>query len=223
MALIFLASRALSIYVASLWFGTLGFSQVYWYIFRLKIELFVVFFLLTTLILRGGFWLVALAFRSYVLERRTIMINQQPVNISPARVLRPLAWVVSVIAGLVFGLSMRAAWRQFALYSNQAPTDLADPIFNKSLGFYLFTLPVHQTISEWLFYLSFTILCGRDVYAVLAFTQTTRRAQRGATCERHSIGAVSLRAGRVVGNTRVAFLLVALSVSLGRSTNLLRH
>jgi uncharacterized protein len=191
-ALIFVASRALSIYVSALWFGSLGYSQVYWYMFRLKIELFIVFFLLTTLILRGGFWLVALPFRSYVLERRTIMINQQPVNISPARVLRPLAWVVSVIAGLIFGLSMREEWRQFALYSNQAPTDFADPIFNKSLGFYLFTLPIHQTISEWLLYLSFIILCGAIVYAVLAFTQqTTASTATGAELRRTSIAAVS--------------------------------
>src|ERR1700682_4944185 len=129
-ALLFASSRALSIYVSALWFGTLGYSQVYWYIFRLKIELFVVFVLLTTLILRGGFWLVERAFSGYVLERRTIVINQQPVNISPARLLRPVAWVVSVIAGLTFGLSMRQTWRQFALYSHQAPTDLTDPVFH---------------------------------------------------------------------------------------------
>jgi uncharacterized membrane protein (UPF0182 family) len=190
--LLFVASRALSIYVSALWFGSLGYSQVYWYIFRLKIELFVVFFLLTTLILRGGFWLVERAFKSYVLERRTIIINQQPVNISPARLLRPLAWVVSVIAGLVFGLGMREAWRRFALYSHQAPTDLTDPVFHKTLGFYLFTLPIHQTISEWLLSLSFIILCGAIVYAVLAFTQqATTSATTAAALRRTSIAAVS--------------------------------
>src|SRR5207237_2115454 len=63
--LLLIASRALSIYVSALWFGSLGYSQVYWYMFRVKIELFVAFFLLTTLILRGGFWLVERAFGSY--------------------------------------------------------------------------------------------------------------------------------------------------------------
>ena len=52
-ALLFLASRALSIYISALWFGSLGYSSVYWYMFRLKIELFVIFFVLTVLILRG--------------------------------------------------------------------------------------------------------------------------------------------------------------------------
>jgi len=158
--LLFAAARSLSIYVSALWFGSLGYSQVYWYIFRMKIELFVIFFLLTTMILRAGFWLVERAFGSYALDRRTIFINHQPVNISPARVLRPLAWIVSLAGGLIFGLAMREAWRRFALYAHQVPTDLPDPVFHKSLGFYLFTLPVHQTISEWLLYVSFIVLCG---------------------------------------------------------------
>src|SRR6266567_4087513 len=96
-ALLIVAGRAVSIYVSALWFGSLGYSQVYWYMFRLKIELFVVFLILTTAILRGGFWLIERAFGSYVLDRRTVFINRQPVNISPARVLRPLAWILSII------------------------------------------------------------------------------------------------------------------------------
>ena len=39
--LFFVASRGLSIYISALWFGSLGFSSVYWYMFKLKIELFV--------------------------------------------------------------------------------------------------------------------------------------------------------------------------------------
>jgi len=190
--LLFIAARALSIYVSALWFGSLGYSQVYWYMFRLKIELFVIFFALTTLILRSGFWLVERAFGAYALERRTVFINRQPVNISPARVLRPLAWIVSVIGGLIFGLAMRQEWRRFALYFNQAPTDITDPIFHKPLGFYLFTLPIHQTISEWLLYISFIILCGALVYAVLAFTQqATAGAATGTALRKTSIAVVS--------------------------------
>src|SRR5258706_11170748 len=101
-ALMFLASRGLSIYVSALWFSSLGYAQVYWYMFRLKIELFVIFFLITVVVLRGGFWLIERAFAQFAFERRTILINQQPVSIAPARFLRPLAWIVSVLAGFIF-------------------------------------------------------------------------------------------------------------------------
>ena len=40
--LLFASSRALSIYLSALWFGSLGYSSVYWYIFKLKLELFLI-------------------------------------------------------------------------------------------------------------------------------------------------------------------------------------
>lgn len=169
--LLFVGSRALSIYVSALWFGSLGYSSVYWYMFKLKIELFAIFAVLTILILRAGFWLVQRGFAGIALDRRTIIVNQQPVNFSPVRVLKPAGWVVAVIAGLVFGLSVRDDWRTFALYLHRVPTDLADPIFNEPIGFYLFTLPVYEAISAWLLYLAIIILAWALIYTVLAVTQ----------------------------------------------------
>ena len=169
--LLFVGSRALSIYVSALWFGSLGYSSVYWYMFKLKIELFAIFAVLTILILRSGFWLVQRAFAGVALDRRTIIVNQQPVNFSPAKVLKPVAWVIAVLAGLIFGLGMREDWRAFALYLHRVPTELTDPIFHKPIGFYLFTLPVYDAISNWLLYLSIIILAWALVYAVLAVTQ----------------------------------------------------
>ena len=66
---------------------------------------------------------------------------------------------------------MRESWRSFALYFHQSPTDSNDPIFNKPLGFYLFTLPVYDTISSWLLSLSFIVLVAAVIYALLAVTQ----------------------------------------------------
>lgn len=169
--LIVVASRGLSIYISALWFGSLGYSSVYWYMFKLKIALFVIFFVLSLLILRVGFWVIERAFASIAFDRRTIIVNQQPVNFSPARVLRPLAWVISVVAGLIFGLGMRDEWRSFALYFHSSPGESYDPIFNRPLGFYLFTLPVYDAFSSWLLYLSVIILIAAIVYTLLAVTQ----------------------------------------------------
>jgi len=167
----FLSSRALSIYLSALWFGSLGYASVYWYMFKLKIELFIVFFLLTAALVRGGLWLVERAFAEFAFDRRTIFLNQQPVNFSPARVLRPLAWIVSLLAALIFAFGMRQMWRSFALYTHQVTTSLLDPIFQKPLGFYFFTLPIYDAISEWLLSISVVILVGSIVYALLAVTQ----------------------------------------------------
>ncbi|HYX30207.1 MAG TPA: UPF0182 family protein [Pyrinomonadaceae bacterium] len=169
--LLVIASRAVSIYISAAWFGSLGYSSIFWFIFRAKLQLFLIFFVLTTVILRAAFWLIERAFGSFTFDRRTVFINQQPVNFSPGRLLRPLAWIVSVIAGLVFGFGMRESWRSFALYFHQAPTNQADPIFGKSIGFYLFTLPVYDAISSWVLALAFISMIGAIIYAALAMTQ----------------------------------------------------
>src|SRR5437764_4621007 len=169
--LFFGASRAVSIYLSAAWFGSIGYSSIFWFIFKAKLEIFLVFLILTTAILRSAFWLIGRAFSSFSFERRTVLINQQPVNFSPERLLHPLAWVVSIVAGLIFAFGMRESWRSFALYFHQVATNQSAPIFNKPVGFYLFTLPFYDAISSWLLALSFIILVSAIIYSALAMTQ----------------------------------------------------
>ena len=163
--------RSLSIYLSALWFGSLGYSAVYWYIFKLKLALFLIFALLTAAILRGAFWLLERVFATHALERRTIIINNQPVEFSPARFVRPVSWLVAVLFGLFYGVEMKSEWQAFAVYLNQVPTALHDPIFNKPLGFYLFSLPVYDSLSSWLVTLSFVVLCAALAYTLLGIPQ----------------------------------------------------
>jgi len=184
------AARALTIYVSALWFGSLGYSSVYWYIFRSKIMLFAVFAVLTLLILRGAFWLLERAFGSHTLARRTIILNNQPVSFSPARFVRPVAWVISVIGALIFGLSMKGAWQKFALYTHRVAAPEIDPIFHKPLDFYLFTLPVYDLLSGWLMGMTVVIFLATLVYSFLTISQQT--AGITAAARRTSLTPISL-------------------------------
>src|SRR5207253_1158419 len=56
--LFFIASRSVSIYLSAAWFGSLGYSSIFWFIFRAKLEIFLIFLILTTAILRVAFCLV---------------------------------------------------------------------------------------------------------------------------------------------------------------------
>ncbi|MBA3256182.1 MAG: UPF0182 family protein, partial [Pyrinomonadaceae bacterium] len=171
-------SRSLAIYVSALWFGSLGYSAVYWYIFKLKAALFLIFLLLTIGILRGAFWGLERTFASYAFAPRTIMLNNQPVEFSPARFIRPLAWVVAVVFGLFYGFAMKGNWQDFALYFNQSTTTQTDPIFQKPLGFYLFSLPVYDEISSWLLTLTFIVLCASVVFSLLTIPQRVLKSAR---------------------------------------------
>ncbi|HVG31951.1 MAG TPA: UPF0182 family protein [Pyrinomonadaceae bacterium] len=173
--LVLVLLRSLSIYIEALWFGSLGYASVYWYTFRLKIALFLIFLFLTLITLRAAFWLMERLFQTYALERRTILLNNQPLEIAPARILRPLAWAVSIIFALIYGLAMSEEWQAFALYFNQPQTGGSDPIFGKPLGFYLFTLPVHQLMNGWLLTITFIILCASLVFTLVSLPQQAKR------------------------------------------------
>ena len=169
--LLFSFSRIIAIYLSALWFGSLGFSDVYWYIFKLKILLFFLFTILTAILLQTTFWLFQKLFGAAAFESRTIILNNQPFQFSPARVIRPLAWLISIVVGLVYGLALKDSWQKFALYLHQPQTSLADPIFGKSLGFYLFALPVYDSISSWLTGVTFIILIAAVAYSLLGLPQ----------------------------------------------------
>lgn len=162
---------SISLYVEALWFDSLGFGSVFWYTLRLKVLLFIIFAVVTVTILRAGFWLLDRAFASTALERRTVVLNNQSVTIDPARILRPLTWIVAGACGLLYALGMSQEWQTFALYLNQTPAVGSDPIFGKAVGFYLFSLPVYQLVAAWLTMLALIILCAAVVYALLSTPQ----------------------------------------------------
>jgi uncharacterized protein len=170
--LLFSLSRIVSIYISALWFGSLGYSSVYWYVFKAKLALFFGSAILTALLLSATFLLFQRLFGAYAFEQRTIVLNNQPFQFSPAKFIRPLGWLIAALVGLVYGLNLKEHWRQFALFWHQPSTNIYDPIFGKSLGFYLFSLPLYDVLSAWLLGVTFIILLAAVAYSLLGLPQT---------------------------------------------------
>jgi uncharacterized membrane protein (UPF0182 family) len=169
-------SRIISIYISALWFESLGYSSVYWYVFKIKLALFAGSAILTALLLAATFWLFQKLFGANLFESRTIVLNNQPFQFSPAKFIRPLGWIIAAIFGLIYGFTLKDHWRQLALYWNQPATATHDPIFGKSLGFYLFSLPLYDVINSWLLGVSFIILCAALAYSLLGLPQTVLKS-----------------------------------------------
>jgi uncharacterized membrane protein (UPF0182 family) len=170
--LLFSLSRIVSIYISALWFGSLGYTSVYWYVLKLKLGLFLGSAILTALLLSLTFLLFQRLFGAYAFEQRTIILNNQPFQFSPAKFIRPLGWFIAALVGLIYGLKQKEHWRQFALYWNQPSTNIYDPIFGKSIGFYLFSLPLYDLLSAWLMGVTFIILLAALAYSLLGLPQT---------------------------------------------------
>lgn len=167
--LLFIVSlNGVGVYTEALWFDSIGFASRFWSVFALGWILFAVFGILTFVILRGGFYALERFFGLDRIPARKIIINQQSVDVNPARLLRPLGWIFSLIFSFSYAFGLSEDWQKWILFLHQPTTANADPIFGNSIGFYLFALPVYQSIATWLTSLAVILLVAAIVYALLS-------------------------------------------------------
>jgi len=179
-AVIFFFGRtALSYYVDVLWFGSLGYGDVFWKTLSLQWGIFTVFALATFLILYGSFLALKRAHLPDLPSGHTIFIGQQPVKLPVEPVLRLIALGLSLVVAIVTGAGMSVEWPTLALFWNAPHTTggVADPIFGKPLNFFLFTLPAWQLIAGWLLTLA-VITCALAVFFILVTGGTRVLARR---------------------------------------------
>ena len=144
-------SIARGVYTDWLWFDNLGFLNVYTTILTTRIWLF----------FAGALVLAGLVGTSFYFAHR---FSQGPQYLSIPQqslmLLRRLIVVAMVLLGfiisIIFGLVASGRWETILLYRNAVPftqaggTPLTDPVFHKSVGFYVFSLPVFHLIQGWL-------------------------------------------------------------------------
>jgi uncharacterized membrane protein (UPF0182 family) len=174
---------ALSYYVDALWFGSLGYGEVFRKALTLQWAVFAAFFAGTFLFLFGWFLALRRAYQSDLPDDHMIIIGRQPLKLPVARILRLLGLVASLIIAVVTGASLMTEWPTFALYwyAPGATSGAVDPIFGKPINFYLFTLPAWQFLTGWLLTLA-VLACAIAVFFVFV-TGSTRmmRGERGRT------------------------------------------
>jgi len=150
---IFFGGRtALSYYVDALWFGSLGYRDVFWKTLSLQWGIFAAFTAATFLILYGSFRALQRAHLADLPSGHTILIGGQPLKLPVEPVLRVIALVVSLVIAAATGAGMMAEWQTLALfwYSPTSAGSVVDPIFGRPLNFFLFALPAWQLIAGWL-------------------------------------------------------------------------
>src|ERR1700730_6323617 len=178
---------ALSYYVESLWFESLGFSDVFWTALNLRAVVFAAFTAITFGILYGSFR--ALKRGPGDLKDGMILVGGQPVRLPIEPVIRLAGLVISLVIAAGTGLGMTTEWTTLALYwygsegVSGTPTAAAtlDPVFGRPLTFYFFTLPAWQLIAGWLTTLAIIVCIAAVVFAMIVGGSRLleRRSQRG--------------------------------------------
>jgi uncharacterized protein len=153
LAVIIYSSRtALSYYVDSLWFASLGYEDVFRKTLSLQWTVFAAFLAVTFIFLYGWFLALRKAYESDLPDNYRIVVGGQALHLPVARILRLLGLAASLVVAVLTAASLMAAWPTFAVYwyAQRATSATVDPIFGKTISFYLFSLPAWQFITDWL-------------------------------------------------------------------------
>jgi len=130
----------LGLRVNSGWFSSLGYGERFWTVFFVRIKLFWTG--------TGIFFIAALL--NLVLAAALFVRRERKVLKDGARkdAAKEAAWGtavfgigISFVVALMFGAWVSSNWQIVMMYTHQTPTSVAEPIFNKSIGFYFFSLP----------------------------------------------------------------------------------
>ena len=150
--LAFAGLRLLSfLYTDWLWFDHLGYRSVFRTIALTKFLSFVLFWIVSTLIAGSNLW-IARAFgrRTREMPLEVIVGDSVPMVHDRSR-WQNLVWgLVLGSLGVILGLIAIPIWAPVLRFLNSVDFGVAEPIFGREIGFYVFDLPLYNFIQGWL-------------------------------------------------------------------------
>ena len=155
-------------YSEYLWFQELGYQRVFTRTLLTKFGLGAVVTVLSALLL----WLnIKLAFKlsaAYTAMVRYITINNERVPLSDiGRYIERWIFLIALLIGLFFGLSVWESWEVILQYNYQAAFGDIDPLFGRDISFYFFTLPFLEFVAQLIFLFVIVCLISAGVVYVL--------------------------------------------------------
>jgi uncharacterized protein len=152
LVMVFSARTAISYYVDSLWFSSLGYSEVFWRTLNFKWMAFAIPLVLTFVILYGWFSALRRICRDELRKAGTVILGGRTFELPVDVVLGVGSVIASAFFSLLAGASFMSEWTRFALFWFVDPGKSAahDPIFGRDLSFYFFSLPVLHFLFGWL-------------------------------------------------------------------------
>lgn len=204
LVLLLLTGRTLiSYYVDALWFGSLGYGGVFWTTLRLEATVFIAALVLTFGALYGCFLVLMRVCRPELRNASTVVLGRRSFNLPVEGALRVGGFIGALLISLATAASLMSEWPQFALYWSQpAASGATDPVFGRPVSFYLFSLPVWESVSGWLLMLAI-LGCLMAAFFVLisgGVQMVDRRFQRMAALPWRSL------------STALAFLLLVIGL-----------
>ena len=180
-----------NLYLDWLWFGSLGYQNIFKTILlseiglRVLVGLCAFLFIFINLLFTKKYVLKAIASRQYYENEDVIILHQSPVNkyLTP-KMLTLTFLLVSAVLGLFISTAVTGDWVIIQKFLHSTAFNLNDPIFKKDIGYYVFKLPFYQFIYRLITW--FVVLAALSIGLVYFIAETGRN---GITKLFNSIGA----------------------------------
>ncbi len=143
------------------WFDAVGYGQVFWTRITWQVLIWVTTAVIYFAFLWGNYWLA----QSLTHERSFSFFTGSYLEIYNKSLVNYLALVIISVAAWAAAAEAIPAWETILKYTHSTPFQLADPIYEKDLSFYLFQLPLYQSILSWLS----TLLIAAFVLSLLIY------------------------------------------------------
>ncbi|MGA1825029.1 MAG: UPF0182 family protein [bacterium] len=155
-----------NMYGELLWFGALEYASVFWTILLAKGGLGLLFGLFFALIMGINMYCarkIGPPKTGWEFSYRTEGLNTiKVISIAPHYVNRILV-VFCIILSIIMGIwPAILKWNQFLRFLYQTPFTRTDPIFQRDIGFYVFSYPIQVFLQQWLLYtmIAVTLVVG---------------------------------------------------------------
>ena len=183
--LLSMAGQILGLYTDWLWFREVQFTSVFVTVLRTQVLLGVVTAVAFFLILYGN---VLLAWR--LAPRDVLVVADDALGLPSPEVLEPyvrrLALPVSAVLALFVGWVGTGRWELVLKALNPTPFGIRDPLFDQDVAFYVFQLPLWNSLYGWL--MGVLVFSGLAAIAVYVCTRGIRISSGGLAIARRARG-----------------------------------
>jgi uncharacterized membrane protein (UPF0182 family) len=150
-----------SVYTTWLWFSQLGFQKVFTTTLVTKLWLGLVTGVISVVVLLVNLRIARRFCPELPVPEGYFEIEGERIPApSFARIVARLAIPVSLFLGFLFAVSGWNSWESYLRFRHQAAFGQIDPIFQRDISFYVFTLRLRESIVDWLFTLLIATLVG---------------------------------------------------------------
>ena len=142
--LLLVGPSLLRFYTDWLWFGEVGYQRIYGTILRTQGTMFTAAFVFAV----GWFLLNLRTALSSIGDLRPVFTTREGIEVTlpSGKQLRGLATSAAALLAVIIGLYTTGRWETWLMWRNGEPFGVADPILNRDIGYYVYSMPFQQLL-----------------------------------------------------------------------------